>query len=90
MAKKDLSNAALELIHKKQIDRHSNGLNPENHNTETKRYAKLSLSLTKTEKLKIEEYRAKHYGRMSISGMILSLLDEKGCFENSKEWIMKF
>ena len=78
-----LSQDDLEFIQQNKLNKpnKSGGLNPENHNTQTKRYAKLSLSLTKKEKQQIEEFRDKHYGRMSISGMILSLLDEKGCFK---------
>ena len=77
-----LSQDDLEFIQQNKSNK-TGGLNPEKHNTQTKRYAKLSLSLTKKEKELIEKFRDKHYGRMSISGMILSLLDEKGCFLES-------
>ena len=70
-----------EFIRKNRSNDRYKGLNPANHNTETKRYAKLSLSLTKAEKEKIELFRDKNYPRMSISAMFLRILDEKGCFE---------
>ena len=59
------------------------GLNPANHNTETKRYAKLSLSLTNDEKQQIQEYKNKHYPRTSISSMILLLLEKEGVFDEN-------
>ena len=76
-----LSAQDTEFIRKNRVNDRYKGLNPANHNTETKRYAKLSLSLTKAEKEKIEVFRDKHYSRMSISAMFLKILDEKGCFE---------
>ena len=60
------------------------GLNPANHNTATKKYAKLSLSLTNKEKKQIELYRDKLYpGRkkISISSMIMNILEQEGVFE---------
>ena len=75
-----LTQVAEEFIKKSRESSKSKGLNPANHNTDTKRYAKLSLSLTKAEKEKIEVFRDKHYSRMSISAMFLKILDEKGCF----------
>lgn len=59
------------------------GLNPENHNTATKRYAKLSLSLTNREKEQIREFKDKHYERMSISSMILSILEDAKVFDEN-------
>ena len=79
--KKVITDAARDFIHKNKISDRQKGINPANHNTETKRYAKLSLSLTKAEKESIEAFRDKHYSRMSISAMFLKILDEKGCFE---------
>lgn len=76
-----LTDVGKEFIHKSKISDRQKGINPANHNTETKRYAKLSLSLTKAEKEKIEAFRDKHYSRMSISAMFLKILDEKGCFK---------
>lgn len=76
-----LSAQDTEFIRKNRVNDRYKGLNPANHNTETKRYAKLSLSLTKAEKEKIEVYRNANYPRMSISAMIMALLDEKGCFK---------
>ena len=76
-----LTDIGKEFIHKNKINDRQKGINPANHNVETKRYAKLSLSLTKAEKEKIEAFRDKHYSRMSISAMFLKILDEKGCFE---------
>ena len=83
MEKKSLSltSRGREFIQKSKTSDRQQGINPANHNTETKRYAKLSLSLTKAEKEKIELFRDKHYPRMSISAMFLRILDEKGCFE---------
>ena len=76
-----LTDIGKEFIHKNKINDRQKGINPANHNVATKRYAKLSLSLTKAEKEKIEVFRDKHYSRMSISAMFLKILDEKGCFE---------
>lgn len=76
-----LTDIGKEFIHKNKISDRQKGINPANHNVTTKRYAKLSLSLTKAEKEKIEAFRDKHYSRMSISAMFLKILDEKGCFE---------
>lgn len=45
-----LSPQDTEFIRKNRVNDRYKGLNPANHNTETKRYAKLSLSLTKAEK----------------------------------------
>ena len=79
--KKFITDAARDFIHKNKTSDRQKGLNPANHNTETKRYAKLSLSLTKAEKEKIEAYRDKHFPRTSISTIIMNILDEKGCFK---------
>lgn len=76
-----LTQVAEEFIKKSRESSKSKGLNPANHNTDTKRYAKLSLSLTNNEKEKIEAYRDKYHPRMSISSMLMHILDEKGCFE---------
>ena len=76
-----LSPQDTEFIRKNRVNDRYKGLNPANHNTETKRYAKLSLSLTKAEKEKIEVYRNANYPRMSISALIMALLNEKGCFK---------
>lgn len=77
----ELNKNELDFIAKASKQNKSSGLNPNNHNTETKRYAKLSLSLTKEEKEKIQEFKDKNYPRTSISSMIMSILDEKGVFE---------
>ena len=76
-----LTQVAEEFIKKSRESSKSKGLNPANHNTDTKRYAKLSLSLTNNEKEKIEAYRNTHYPRMSISAMIMDILDREGCFK---------
>lgn len=83
MEEKSLSLTAIgkEFIQKSKTSDRRQGINPANHNVATKRYAKLSLSLTKAEKEKIELFRDKNYPRMSISAMFLRILDEKGCFE---------
>lgn len=52
-----------------------------NHNVETKRYAKLSLSMTMEEKELIQKFKDKHYPRKSVSTMILDILEEKGVFD---------
>lgn len=70
-----------EFIRKNRSNDRYKGLNPANHNTDTKRYAKLSLSLTKAEKEKIEAYRDKHYPRTSISTIIINLLEKEGYFK---------
>ena len=51
------------------------------HNVETKRYAKLSLSLTMEEKELIQKFKDEHYPRKSVSTMILDILEEKGVFK---------
>ena len=76
-----LTQVAEDFINKSRESSKSKGLNPANHNTDTKRYAKLSLSLTNAEKEKIEAYRNANYPRMSISAMIMALLEKEGCFE---------
>ena len=75
-----LTDVGKEFIHKSKISDRQKGINPANHNTETKRYAKLSLSLTKAEKEKIEAYRDKHFPRTSISTIIINLLEKEGYF----------
>lgn len=75
-----LPHVAEDFIKRSRKSSKSKGLNPANHNTDTKRYAKLSLSLTNAEKEKIEAYRNTHYSRMSISAMIMDILDKEGCF----------
>lgn len=60
------------------------GLNPANHNTQTKRYSKLSLSLTKKEKEQIATYNKKKYPRTSISSMIMLILEKEGVFEEEE------
>lgn len=57
-------------------------VNRANHNIQNKRYSKLSLSLTKQEKEQIEKFRDENYPRMSISSMILQVLEDKGVFKN--------
>ena len=76
-----LSAQDAEFIRKNRVNDRYKGLNPANHNTETKRYAKLSLSLTKAEKEKIEAYRDKHFPRTSISTIIINLLEKEGYFK---------
>jgi hypothetical protein len=76
-----LSPQDTEFIRKNRVNDRYKGLNPANHNTETKRYAKLSLSLTKAEKEKIEAYRDKHFPRTSISTIIINLLEKEGYFK---------
>lgn len=79
--KKVITDAARDFIHKNKTSDRQKGINPANHNTETKRYAKLSLSLTKAEKEKIEAYRDKHFPRTSISTIIINLLEKEGYFK---------
>ena len=79
--KKVITDAARDFIHKNKTSDRQKGINPANHNVATKRYAKLSLSLTNAEKEKIEAYRDKYHSRMSISAMLMHILDEKGCFK---------
>ena len=74
-----------EFINKQKISNRQGGLNPANHNTATKRYAKLSLSLTNEEKNKIQEYKDKHYSRTSVSSMILGILEKEGIFLDNDE-----
>lgn len=74
-----LDEEELEFI--KSVSKKKTGLNPANHNTETKRYAKLSLSLTQSEKEKIKAFKDENYPRLSISSMIMSILEEKGVFK---------
>ena len=76
-----LSAQDTEFIRKNRVNDRYKGLNPANHNTETKRYAKLSLSLTKAEKEKIEAFRDKHFPRTSISTIIINLLEKEGYFK---------
>ena len=76
----ELDNSDLEFVDGIQINNKKSRLNPEKHNTTTKRYAKLSLSLTDKEKEAIKKYKDEHFERMSISSMIMSILDEKGVF----------
>ena len=45
------------------------------------KYAKLSISLSQEEKDKISAYKEEHYPRMSISAMILEILEKDGVFE---------
>lgn len=79
--KKVITDAARDFIHKNKTSDRQKGINPANHNVATKRYAKLSLSLTKAEKEKIEAYRDKHYPRTSISTIIINLLEKEGYFK---------
>ena len=81
MKKIELDNNDFEFMDGIQINNKKSRLNPEKHNTTTKRYAKLSLSLTNKEKEAIKSYKDEYYGRMSISSMIMAILDEKGVFK---------
>ena len=45
------------------------------------KYAKLSISLSQEEKDKISAYKEEYYPRMSISAMILEILEKDGVFE---------
>ena len=81
MKKIELDNSDLEFMNGIQINNKKSRLNPDKHNITTKRYAKLSLSLTDNEKEAIRKYKDKHYERMSISSMIMAILDEKDVFK---------
>lgn len=83
----ELNSIASEFMSKQKSNNKQGGLNPANHNTETKRYAKLSLSLTNNEKQQIQEYKDKHYPRTSISSMILLLLEKEGVFDENNRTI---
>jgi hypothetical protein len=78
-----LDDFASAFVEKQKSSDRKGGLNPANHNTETKRYAKLSLSLTNDEKQKIQDYKDVHYPRTSISSMILAILEKEGVFDES-------
>jgi len=77
--KYELDSTANEFINKQKSNKQA-GLNPANHNIETKRYAKLSLSLTNDEKEKIQIFKDIHYPRNSVSSMILLILEKEGVF----------
>jgi len=77
----ELDDFASAFVEKQKSSDRQSGLNPANHNTATKRYAKLSLSLTNDEKNKIQAYKDKHYPRTSISSMILAILEKEGVFD---------
>lgn len=83
----DLSESDIEFIHSNKHKEHQKvvGINTDNHNVETKRYSKLSISLTKKEKEKIEEVRDKNFGRMSISAVILTILWESKYFAEDRD-----
>ncbi|WP_428737660.1 hypothetical protein [Sulfurimonas sp.] len=80
----ELDSIANEFINKQKTTKQS-GLNPANHNVATKRYAKLSLSLTNKEKEQIEAYRDANYPRYSISSMILAILDKERVFDEDSQ-----
>jgi hypothetical protein len=82
---KSLDDSDWDFINSLHQEKKKNPLNTSKHNTETKKYAKLSLSLTNKEKQQIQDYKDKHYQRMSISSMIMDILEKNGVFSIDEE-----
>jgi len=86
---KPLNDSDWDFINSLHQEKKKKPLNTSKHNTGTKKYAKLSLSLTNKEKQQIQDYKDKNYPRMSISSMIMKILEDKGVFNNNPDTPIK-